>query len=273
MKLLMVFGFAITVVTTAILLWPSSENERYDEPLRQQEISIDGDVGTLTPSQSLGIDASNSSFSDNSGNDFKSKTTDGISSESSFSINNDSQTDTGNGSRIIAQDRMRELRDEIRRADKLPAENKFVRNDNIDAQLSSELLKSGGSEYENLLNEMNEQSWDDPLANELTDLYRNYMQNNFDTEEFDFSVDRLQCGLRTCAGRAITDSDQWQHHFDQMGIGENDLPLYTVVQYSHELQNGLLEYRFLFSIDPDSNGITLSLNDVNEPIVIPPPGG
>jgi len=255
MKGLIALGSAVIAITVVFLIWASSADSGHENSPSQLEIDVDRTVGQSTSAQSDGIDSSEASRSDYSGSDIAGIISGDTLDDDRSTTSSSATSDNDHGSRVIAQDRMRELRDRIRRANHLPAENLLVRNENIDIQSSTELLKSDETEYEEFLDALDEQSLDDSLAHELTDLYRDYLRNSLDTEGFDFSVDRLHCGLRICAGRAVADSDQWQEYFDRIGAGENDLPVYSVVRYLYELENGLTENRFVFSIDPDSASI------------------
>jgi len=272
MKGLIALGSAIIGIAVIFLIWSSSAQLGHEKSPSQLEIDVDQSVDQSTSAQSDGIDSSEALLSDYSGSDTAGIISGDTLDDDSSTTNPKATSDDNHGSQVIAQDRMRELRDRIRRANHLPAENLLVRNENIDLQSSTELLKSDETGYEEFLDALDEQSLDDSLAYELTDLYRDYLRNSLDTDGFDFSVDRLQCGLRTCAGRAVADSDQWQEYFDRIGAGENDLPVYSIVRHSYELENGLTENRFVFSIDPDSASIIVP-RTMDRLSPAPPPGG
>lgn len=151
----------------------------------------------------------------------------------------------------------RRLREEIRNADSLPEERKFLNNSRR-LSLSSAKQVFGTEEFNTSVQDLQEQAYDNPEAQDLSSTYENYLSQQLEGSGAHFSLDAFACGVRICMGQASTTSDHANWNSNGLYAFQDEGPrMYATLYESFESESGQLIYQFFFTTDPESSGIAL----------------
>lgn len=143
--------------------------------------------------------------------------------------------------------------------DHLPIESAVLLNGQIYVSAAESIL--GSDAFASTLESLEQQMMQDPLAEALTNTYRDSIERQLAAQTDGLQVDRLACGLRICMGsihsQGLTDED-WAAWLDAFGHNP-ETPHYTLVDQTIDLGDDVAEHRLVFSTDPESNAIVVPL--------------
>lgn len=149
------------------------------------------------------------------------------------------------------------LREEIQDADSLPAERPFL-NGSRRLSLASAQQAFGTEQFGASLERLQQQSFESPAANELSNIYQGYLSQRFAESGGHFSLNAFACGMRVCMGEAWQMSEEGNWNTNGLySFGQEGPPMHASIYDSFESDSGQLIYQFLFTTDPDSTGIAL----------------
>lgn len=170
----------------------------------------------------------------------------------------DADASMGRG-QVIVDERLRELRRQARHADRLAAEASLLSGESVSVPGMHAALTASDEEFDAIQSSLERQAFDDPLASELTDIYRQFMESGLDGEHGDFSMDRLTCGLRLCIGESGVDRALFEAALAQWQNG-NGPPLYTVMELPvYDESGAFLGNRIIFSTDPENSAVEVPI--------------
>lgn len=153
--------------------------------------------------------------------------------------------------------RERKLASPPRAVDRLPIENNFLHGTNVKGSAVFASLKS--NQFGDVMREFERQTSRDPLAAEQTNTYERAIRQEVANAKNAMQLQDFSCGLRICMGSIrSTDQAQFDAWFKEF-MASKSLPTYVATSDTVDVGGGNYEHRFLFSIDPTSNGVEPTL--------------
>ena len=170
---------------------------------------------------------------------------------------------TGEGpGRITAfdEEHLRRLQTEARQADRLDAESVFLDGGSVQGDTAIEVLNAGAEEFDVILSELEQQSQMDPLSSELTDVYRDFLNNDPSLDDHGPVMDRLACGLRICIGESFAGQEHWDQAMMRMRDGAAP-PSFAMLEIPlYDAAGVLIGRRLMFSTDEQNNSVTMPIS-------------
>lgn len=137
----------------------------------------------------------------------------------------------------------------------LDAESRLLADGMVATERAENLLRS--KRFDAYLTAFSNEAARDPDAAQMTSLYTRQVADQMGRNSIGANLDRLVCGARLCIGRmtgaGLADYRRWEHAFEQ----DRSVAHYAFFPLPVDVGNQSVEYRFLFTIDPASNGFSV----------------
>ena len=137
--------------------------------------------------------------------------------------------------------------------DVLPVEEQFLWHGQLDQKAVLSIMAS--DRFDRLSDALDAQARSSSLASDLTRLYADALNEQWQAADPNVHLGRIACGTTLCIGSAVTANasawDNWLKRFD----ADPHTPSYTLIEQPIDRDGGAVEHRFIFSTDPDTNGI------------------
>lgn len=160
--------------------------------------------------------------------------------------------------------RVEQLRRQLLRSDRLPAESPLLTGDSLAIDNIRQVMES--DDFDLAMERLAAQSEGDPLAVEMTELSRRIVESEVALAGAG-ALDRLSCGMRICmAALQPSEGPRWDAFLRAWRQNQHSLHFASVAA-TVERPDGAPEYRLVFSTDPASNSIVVRAPPY------PPPGG
>lgn len=132
--------------------------------------------------------------------------------------------------------------------------NEMGGNQGMNVRVVTSLLK--GDQFNQFMDQLTKEGGGSQLAQELTELYSRSAQEASTASGKTLDV-KISCGTATCAlvaGASTKEEfDEWFKFF----AANPDAPPHAAGRYDKVLENGLTEYRVIFSSDPTRNSVIM----------------
>ena len=136
----------------------------------------------------------------------------------------------------------------------LPEESQLVANGQLNQTAVQSAMRS--PQFDDFVRKMRDEMAADAAARDVGELYIGAIRNNL-LQNPELRMNEFACGTTICAGSIEASSDspswsQWTKNFDD----DASAPTYVFAELPFDRGSGVIEHRFVFSTDPDSNALT-----------------
>jgi hypothetical protein len=115
-------------------------------------------------------------------------------------------------------------------------------------------------QFNDFVRKMRDEMAADAAARDVGELYIGALRNNL-LQTPDLRISEFACGITVCAGTIESSGEspswsQWTKNFDD----DTSAPTYVFAELPVDRDDGVIEHRFVFSTDPDSNALIVPAN-------------
>lgn len=156
--------------------------------------------------------------------------------------------------------RLHRARADARQADRLDAESIFLAGESLQGDTAIQVLNADAEDFDAIISELEQQSQKDPLSSEISDVYRDFLDNDPSLDEYGPVMDRLACGLRICIGESFAGQDQWDRAISRMRDGTAP-PSFAMIEIPvYDAAGMLIGRRLMFSTDDQNNSVSMPIS-------------
>lgn len=136
----------------------------------------------------------------------------------------------------------------------LPAESQLVANGQLNQNAVQVAMRS--PQFDDFVRKMRDEMASDARSRDVGELYIDAIRNNL-LQTPELRMNEFACGITICAGSIEASSEspswsQWTKNFDD----DASAPTYVFAELPFDRGDGIIEHRFVFSTDPESNALT-----------------
>lgn len=139
--------------------------------------------------------------------------------------------------------------------EQLPLEDTLIADSNLSMSTMTELLSD--KKFDDTFSELEQQMFRDPLATELGATYNEEINKKLFEDKTGSTLTKLACGLKLCIGSVHSlpgfEYKEWTKSFE----GNQETPYSSVGYFPSKANLSGTTTRFIFSTDPNVNGIRL----------------